>query len=739
MNFSKLLSYEIDNQIVKLVFEKQPLYLTFIAPGVIRVSTNRQIKSHAVKDVKSTPVIINVVSEEPLEFSTALIKVRVNDGAKISFLTTATNDKICCDCREEASLFKNKKIRIYKETAPDEVFYGLGETGGFFNKKHYSYILWNTDNPDPHTENNQSLYKSVPFYIGLHNGLIYGIFYDNPYKSYFDFGKTDPSVCAYAAADGELDYYFIYGDCIGAIVKGYTDLTGRTPLPQIWTLGYHQCRWSYRDESEIRELVARFRKNAIPLDVVYLDIDYMDEYKVFTVNKTQFPDLSGLISDLSRQGVKAVAIVDPGVKIEPGYPVYEAGKKLGYFAVTPAGAIYQNVVWPGPAVYPSFLKKEVREWWQQQLRGLLDKGVRGIWNDMNEPASFAGPLPDDVVFPGDEKDYQHREVHNVYGHYMAQATYEGLKEYDQRRPFVITRACYAGSQKYSTVWTGDNHSIWSHLQMAIPQICNLGLSGLAFCGVDIGGFGSDVTKELLIRWVEAGCFFPLFRNHSASGTRRQEPWTFDRETLEIYRRYVRLRYRFIPYLYDLFYHHQKDGSPIIRPLVYHYPNDINTYDINDQYLVGATLLVAPVVEVGKRNRIVYLPEGIWYDYRTRKKYQSGYHIFDCPLDEVLMFVKNNSILVGTLVADYIDPAQHDTLIVEVYGDKAQYSHYYDDGVSFAYQNGDYQIYDISYQNEFLEISLRHSGHSAGYRRFIVNINGKEKEVTLNGGSRRLKI
>ena len=725
----KLLYHEINGRIVELTYERERLFLEFITPGIVRVGTSPRLKSHAIEKVPYEPAQIELAGRDVPVFSAGLFRVQCGDNGKLSFLTVS-GEKICSDADADVSLYKDKKIRDYKEILSDEAFYGLGETTGFLNKKRYSYVMWNTDNPEPHTSRDPALYKSIPFYIGFRRGFAYGLFYDNHYKAYFDFGKTDSRVCAYAADDGELNYYFIYGPAIGDVVSRYTSLTGRTPLPAIWTLGYHQSRWSYRDAGEIRELVASFRRRGIPLDVVYFDIDYMDEYKVFTINKERFPDFPGLLAELKESGVKAVVIIDPGVKIEPGYAVYEEGKSRGFFARNRFGDIYQNVVWPGPSAYPSYFKKEVRDWWGRKVRDLLDAGVAGIWNDMNEPASFAGPLPDDLVFPGDDKNYLHTEAHNIYGHYMAKTAYDAMKA--SGRPFLITRACYAGTQKYSTVWTGDNHSLWHHLRMAIPQVCNLGLSGFAFCGVDIGGFFSDTTKELLIRWVQAACFFPLFRNHTAAGTRRQEPWAFDRETLDIYRRVVKLRYRFIPYLYDLFYQHENSGAPVIRPLVYHYPDDPETYNINDEYLVGESLLVAPVVEPGRTKRMVYLPKGAWYDFRTGKEYQGGYHIVDCPLAELAMFVKKGVILVGYPDMEYIDPGRRDTLIVEIYGDEAEYTHYYDDGVSFAYRDGDCRIYDIVYRDGSLEIAPRND-YPGGYKRVIVKTRDIETEIDLSDG------
>lgn len=288
---------------------------------------------------------------------------------------------------------------------------------------------------------------------------------------------------------------------------------------------------------------------------------------------------------------------------------------------------------PGDSAFPDFGRQEVRDWWGEKHQFLLDKGIMGVWNDMNEPASFNGPLPDDVVFTEEDEITNHKWMHNVYGHNMSKATYQGLRRLSDKRPFVITRACYSGTQKYATVWTGDNNSLWTHLRMAIPQLCNLGMSGYPFAGTDIGGFGSDTTGELLVRWYQVGCFSTLFRNHSAMGTRRQEPWLFGKEKLDIIRKYVELRYELIPYFYDLFHEHLSTGLPVMRPLVLEYEKDINTHNMNDEFMIGSQLLAAPVVEQGATKRMVYLPAGEWVDYWTKEHIAGGQYIIrDAPLD-----------------------------------------------------------------------------------------------------------
>ena len=397
-------------------------------------------------------------------------------------------------------------FEVVRTLHPKEHIYGLGDKTGFLDKRGYAYEMWNSDIPDTHADFFPSLYKSVPFFISMRPHFTYGIFLDNTSKSYFDMGKEDAELYYFAADGGDLDYYFIAGETMRDILGAYTGLTGRTALPQKWTLGYHQSRWGYITEDDIMDVAEKMRQCRIPCDSIHFDIDYMDAFKVFTWNRKNYKDPKKTLQKLTEMGYKPVTIIDPGVKKEDGYDVYEEGIKNGYFAFSAENELYVNEVWPGDAVFPSFTNPKVRSWWADKQKFLIDMGVRGVWNDMNEPASFKGPLPDDVQF-ADEDDtvILHKDAHNIYGHCMAMATKEGWLKYDGRRPFVITRAAYAGTQRYSMFWTGDNQSIWAHLQMAIPQLCNLGLSGFSYAGTDVGGFGADTTQDLLARWVQVGC------------------------------------------------------------------------------------------------------------------------------------------------------------------------------------------------------------------------------------------
>lgn len=630
------------------------------------------------------------------------------------------------------------KIMVMKEMLGGECFYGLGDKTGYLNKKGYYYEMWNTDNPSPHVESFKSLYKSIPFFITLRQNISCGIFFDNTFKTYFDMGKENSSYYYFASNDGILNYYFIYGPKMEDVIRRYTYMTGRTPLPQMWTLGYQQSRWSYYPESRVMEIAENFRKRKIPCDVIHLDIDYMDGYRVFTWDKKKFEDPKKFLKNLKNMGFKIVTIIDPGVKKDEGYSIYDEGIKNDYFARDKDGKVYVNQVWPGDAVYPDFSDSRVRKWWAKNQKIMTDAGVSGIWNDMNEPASFKGPLPDDLKFKNDGRKAQHKEIHNVYGHLMSKATYAGIKDATNKRPFVITRACYAGCQKYSTVWTGDNHSFWEHLRMSIPMLLNLGISGIAFCGTDIGGFQFDCTPELLSRWIQVGCFTPLFRNHSSIGSRDQEPWAFDTETENIQRKYIELRYRLLPYIYDMMRTEEETGFPLMRPLVMQYQDDERTYEINDEFLCGSSILVAPVVEQGKRIRDVYLPEGRWVDFWSGEVYDGKKYILkDAPIDTCPIFVKEGSIIPEYPVQQYVGEKEITELILNVYPGTGTYESYQDDCTSFEYRNGKYNTYSFNMVKKDkveLDIKLSYAAYDKAYSSFKLKIHMKVNDVKVDGAN-----
>ncbi len=761
--FGNLLSYQQDGSVVTLQFEHGKGRVEVITDRIIRIfSGDGSLHSKAIEGCKmrQTPCTVTF-TENKVILSTDTLTVHIGADFLVDFYDR-NNHALCRDYRgkrtpksvisgeeqefmaQEGHIVSNAssahKIEVVKAMDGDECFYGLGDKTGFLNKRYYEYEMWNTDNPNPQVDSFKALYKSIPFFITLKKDTVYGLFFDNTYKSYYNMGKESEDYFYFAADNGNLDYYFIGGDSMTDVVSGYTYLTGCTPLPQEWTLGYHQSRWSYKSEQEVRDLAKKLRSEKIPCDSIHLDIDYMDHFKVFTWNRERFDDPKKMTDDLSKDGFKIVTIIDPGVKQEKGYPIYDEGIQKKYFAKTPDGKTYVNAVWPGDAVYPDFGNPEVRSWWGNQQKFLTDLGVRGVWNDMNEPASFRGELPQDVVFTDEDQVTDHARMHNVYGQLMSKATYEGLKKQDALRPFVITRACYAGAQKYTTAWTGDNQSIWAHLQMAIPQLCNLSLSGMSFVGTDIGGFGSDTTPELLTRWLQVGCFSPLFRNHSTLDCIRQEPWCFGQTVLDIYRKYVQLRYRFIPYYYDLFFSGEKSGLPVLRPLVLHYQHDENVKNLNDEFLVGDSLLVSPVTEQGAVRKLVYLPEGTWFDYWTHEAIEGGSaFIREAPLDTCPLYVKAGSILPVWPVQDHVGQMEIDTLELNVYPGSGVYHHYQDDGESFAYRDGAYNEYLCTLKDDLLTVECIHSGYERPYKFLCVHsLNGTQK-VPFHGEKIQLKL
>ena len=721
-NFGKLLGYEQKGNEVKVQFEQQTAYFTVVRDEIIRVFVPYFLEDYQSKAIEEEVVVPTTYqvekTEDVLTIATDKVVAKIMDDFVVDFYRTdgkllladyrgervkqekvswMTLEMLEAEGHDTSNLVdKHVKYQILKQLDAEDDFYGLGDKSGFLNKKHYEYENWNSDLPQAHNEDFKALYKSIPILMCLKKDAAYGVFFDNTFRNNINLGKENPNYFFYTADDGNLDYYFMAGDTLAEIVGSYTYLTGRTPLPQLWTLGYQQSRWGYESAADINFVVDNYRKVQIPLDVIHLDIDYMDHFKVFTWNEAEYGKPGELFDTLKAKGVKPVCIIDPGTKVEEGYYVDDEGVANNYYAKDTEGNDYVNGVWPGDSHYPDFGRKEVRDWWAEKHQFLTDMGVAGIWNDMNEPASFNGELPPDVVFYDEERKATHAEIHNVYGHNMSRATFQGLQNLTGKRPFVITRACYAGTQKYSTVWTGDNQSLWHHIQMVIPQLCNLGMSGFTFCGTDVGGFGADCTPELLCRWVQAACFSPLFRNHAAKGTKNQEPWRFDQQVIDINRKYIELRYKFLPYIYDLFYQGEKTGLPVMRPLVLEFPYDPQVRNLNSEFMVGSQILVAPILEQGAVKRMIYLPEGTWYDYWTGEKVEGKQYILrDAPIDVCPMYIKAGSILPTYEVVQYVGEKPYNKLELLITPGAGVYEHFQDNGTDYAYKNGVYNLYHFT--------------------------------------------
>src|SRR4051812_24778030 len=500
-----------------------------------------------------------------------------------------------------------------------------------------------------HSAAQLNIYTSIPFTLSLQDGRARGLFVDNSHRQTWDLAKADPGLATYEAAGGDLVYYVFAGPTPRRVIERYTELTGRMALPPLWALGNQQSRWSYMSAEEVRGIARGFRERDIPCDVLYLDIDHMDGFRVFTWDRERFPDPAGLIAELREQGFRVVVITDPGVKIDEAYRLYAEGRERGLFCLTHDGEEFHNVVWPGLCAFPDFTDPAAREWWGDHHAGHVEDGVAGVWCDMNEPALFVplqATMPEDVVHLGGGRAREHAEVHNTYGSLMARAAREGLARLaPDKRPFVITRAGYAGLQRHAMQWTGDNSSWWEHLWMAIPQLQNLGLSGVAFCGVDVGGFFGDTNPELLARWTELGIVQPFCRNHSGMESIPQEPWRFGEPWTGLIRKSLELRMRLLPYLYGAFEECSRTGAPILRPLLFDHPGDETTYTTDDELLLGDALLAAPITRPGIEHRHVYLPEGTWVHWWSGARIDGPAHVLaHAPLGKPALYARANAAI-----------------------------------------------------------------------------------------------
>jgi alpha-glucosidase len=534
----------------------------------------------------------------------------------------------------------NDAFALYRKIGANDAVYGLGEKAGRQNRRGRSFTLWNTDvlNPDasgeftqglartdPRSDNTSSefdpFYISIPFFYAQtdETSAVMGSFVDNPYRGFYDF--TGQSEYQIHFDGGQYTEYILAGPSIADILEKYTELTGRAELPPMWALGYHQCRWHKYTQAEVLELGAKHRELDVPLDTLWLDIDYMDGYRVFTWNNELFPNPSAMLAELAADKLGVITIIDPGVKHDPGYAVHDDGVAKDVFARTAGGGNYIGQVWPGDTLFPDFTKPETREWWGALNAEHVRSGLAGIWNDMNEPAT--GNIKPGAMRFTDGK-FEHEKFHNQYALLMAMGTVDGLKEVmPELRTFVLSRAGSAGIQRYAANWMGDNFARWDHLWVSIPMGAGLGLSGQSFVGADIGGFAEDTNAELFARWIQYGALTPFARNHSVINTIDQYAWSFGAEVLDIAREALKLRYRLFPYIYSAFVKNNLTGEPIQRPLIFDYQDDPNVRNLDTEYLFGRDLLVAPVLEAGLEAREVYLPSGEWFDFHTDELITAG--------------------------------------------------------------------------------------------------------------------
>lgn len=605
--------------------------------------------------------------------------------------------------------------------AEDDIVYGLGEQIRGINKRGWQYVSWNYDNPNHH-EDTRSLYGSHNFII-VCGKVTFGAFFDYPGKMEFDIGYTRRDTMQIKAAKNDLTVYIITGENEKDIVKQFRGIIGRSYIPPLWAFGYGQSRWGYKNEADIREVAAKYKAAGIPLDSIYLDIDYMERYKDFTVDEERFPDLKGLAADMQAEDIHLVPIIDAGVKIEDGYSVYEEGVEKNYFCKNAEGGDFVGAVWPGRVHFPDFLQPEARDWFGKKYAVLTEQGIDGFWNDMNEPAIFytedrladtcaeiekltAGNMGIDEYFAftgmvaglnGNIGDYdkfyhnvngqmvKHSEVHNLYGMNMTRSANEALREIcPDKRTLFFSRSSYVGAHRYGGIWQGDNKSWWSHILQSMQQLPALNMAGFLFTGSDTGGFGCDTTEDLMLRWLQYSLFTPLFRNHSADGTREQELYRFS--NADAAGNMIRIRYSLVPYLYSEFLKAALQDEMMFRPLAFDFADDADAKQVDDQLLLGNELMIAPIYKQNAKGRYVYLPEEMMLvrmrsdeDYET-EILPKGHHYVPAELNELVFFIRNQKAIPFAKAAK--NTAETDWNTVRLLGySGCSYEMYADNGTS----------------------------------------------------------
>ena len=675
--------------------------------------------------------------EHHFEIRTSAIAIHVSKPDSTVIFTDLTGRIICRDEQgyhwEENHQHGGSIVKMSKVVQEGEHYYGMGDKTTHLNLRGKRVTNWAMDTYGFKKEEDP-IYKAIPFYTAIHNGMGYGIFFDNTFKSHFDFGSERRTVSSFWAEGGEMNYYFIYGPSLIDVTRRYTHLTGVPELPPLWALGYQQSKWSYYPESKVREVCDKMREHKIPCDAIYLDIDYMDGYRCFTWDSQKFPAPEQLIKDLATQGFKTVVIIDPGIKDDPGYHVFNQGIEENHFCRRADGPLLKGNVWPGDCCFPDFTNPKTRKWWSGLFQELIEKqGVRGVWNDMNEPALLeteGKTFPADVRHDYDGNPCSHRKAHNIYGMQMARATYKGVKKHlNGLRPLVISRSAYAGTQRYASSWTGDNIATWEHLWIANMQCQRLSISGFSFVGSDIGGFIDHPTPELYIRWMQLAVFHPFFRTHSSGDHGDQEPWSFGTQALEILTRYIRLRYELLPYVYTAFYQYVKEYTPILRPISLYDQNDQNTLYRVDEFMFGDHILVCPVLEPNVKTRYIYLPEGRWYHYWTDKILEGGNELTaEAPLEQIPIYIREGAVLPMAEAVQYVGQKPQEQLTLHVYwGSEETISTLYEDaGDGYDYEKGIYnlKVFRTTSAEGRFSLTLKASGHyETDYQSYRIVVHG----------------
>lgn len=706
-----------------------------------------------------TTVRVRVTKEKPkTDFSFAIENPEVQANFSVTESNTATTNDYSTDaikvsvqtkpfrvsvfnkdgqllCGDESTLgvsWFGNQVSCYKKLHPDEKFIGLGEKTGGINRRGNYFYHWNSDVPG-YATNADPLYSTIPFFIGIHSNVTYGIFFDNSHKSYFNFGGgADEELFHFGADDGEMNYYIFGGNTVEQIIKDYTALTGRTPMPPLWSLGFQQSRWGYDSQQQLLDIAQNFRSKKLPADVMVSDIPYMDNYKVFTWNPKGFPRPKAMMDQLKTLGFDMVTIIDPGIKIEKGYQAYEEGLAQQHFVKYPGGKVYTGHVWPGRCHFPDFTKTATQEWWGKSFKaGYTDIGIRGFWNDMNEPAAWGREFPNLIEFGDGVNKKTLFSVKNAYGLLMSKATALGTKKLmNGQRPFVLTRAAYAGIQKYSAQWTGDNVASDEHMMLGFRLLNSMGVSGIPYTGMDIGGFIGNPSPELFVRWMSLGVYSPLFRNHTHIGYNYREPWLFGEYNTNKIRTILEQRYRLLPYLYSSFYTAHKTGMPINRMLPINYTFDNKVYEgkFENQFLFGDNMLVCPV-ESNKQITDVYLPGNHkWYRLSNDEAFDGAKsYSVAAPLDDLPVFIKAGAIIPMQSVIQHTKEKGNGILYLHVWKGNSNNSfvYYEDDGETYNYEKGSFYKRTITYDATKYEISLskKEGNYSSKFDMLLLVLHG----------------
>jgi len=655
----------------------------------------------------------------------------------------------------------NDAWTVRRRCRREDAIFGLGEKSGRHNRKGRDFTLWNTDvlNPyetleftagkapdDPRGDRTSvefdPYYVSIPFFYHqtYPAGTMAASFVDNGYRGAYEFSQPEEYRISFRG--GQYTEYVFAGPDMPEILAAYTWLTGRAAPPPLWSLGYHQCRWFHYTQDAVEALGQQHRDNDIPCDALWLDIEYMDGYRVFTWNTELFPDPRGMLERLAQQGFRVITIIDPGVKYEPGYPVFDAGLERDAFCRTEGRDIYIGQVWPGNTAFPDFVTEEARSWWGELNAAHVGFGLAGIWNDMNEPAT--GSIePRQMHF--DQGRYSHERYRNQYALLMAMGTRSGLlAAMPERRTFILSRSGFAGIQRYAANWLGDNQSRWDHLSLSIAMGSGFGISGQPFLGADIGGFQGNSNAELFLRWMQYGTLTPFCRNHSEIGNVDQYAWAWGDLVQDHVRAAVKLRYRLLPYLYACFLTATESGAPVQRPLVFDYQYDGSVRDIDDEFLLGPDLLVAPVTGPGATARQVYLPAGDWYDWHSGELVGGArFVVAETPMDRIPIYARGGAVIPMWAEAPATTAGYHPTVVeLHVFVPAADGSHTSilaeDDGLTNAVLDGACYRTTFTLIRSGDQLSVRDETTGDGYpefarEQFTVVVHGAEPaSVRLDG-------